>query len=69
MAFTGVAYRHFHYEKVRKSGAQNNLYKLLHLESKPDYKKTSEITAQWHPYAGLVYFHLLLQKLNEKGAI
>lgn len=50
-------------------GAQNNLYRLLHLDSKPDYKKISEITAQWHPYAGLVYFHLLLQKLNEKGAI
>lgn len=50
-------------------GAQNNLYKLLHLESKPDYKKIAEITARWHPYAGLVYFHLLLQKLSEKGVL
>ncbi|HHF0526563.1 TPA: DNA-3-methyladenine glycosylase family protein [Legionella anisa] len=41
-------------------GAQNNLYQLLHLEKKPDYKKIMEITAKWHPYAGLVYFHLLL---------
>ncbi|ARB92124.1 DNA-3-methyladenine glycosylase family protein [Legionella longbeachae] len=50
-------------------GAQNNLQKLLHLEDKLDYKKTSKITALWHPYAGLVYFHLLLKKLDEKGAL
>jgi DNA-3-methyladenine glycosylase II len=50
-------------------GAQNNLQKLLHLEDKPDYKKISEITAAWHPYAGLVYFHLLLHKLDEKGVL
>lgn len=50
-------------------GAQNNLSQLLHLDSKPDYKKIAEITAKWQPYAGLVYFHLLLQKLHEKEAI
>ncbi|WP_115709777.1 DNA-3-methyladenine glycosylase family protein [Legionella sainthelensi] len=50
-------------------GAQNNLQKLFHLEEKLDYKKTSEITALWHPYAGLVYFHLLLQRLYEKGVL
>jgi DNA-3-methyladenine glycosylase II len=50
-------------------GAQNNLQKLLLLEDKLDYKKTSEITARWYTYAGLIYFHLLLQKLDEKGAL
>ncbi|MCW8417807.1 DNA-3-methyladenine glycosylase [Fluoribacter dumoffii] len=50
-------------------GAQNNLYQLLHLERKPDYKKIAEITAKWHPYAGFVYFHLLLQRLHEKQAL
>ncbi|KTD53683.1 DNA-3-methyladenine glycosylase [Legionella santicrucis] len=50
-------------------GAQNNLYRLLHLKSKPGYKEISEITAKWHPYAGLVYFHLLLQRLNEEQLI
>lgn len=50
-------------------GAQNNLQKLLHLEDKLDYKKTSKITSLWHPYAGLIYFHLLLQKLDEKGVL
>ncbi|CAM2948602.1 DNA-3-methyladenine glycosylase [Legionella steigerwaltii] len=47
-------------------GAQNNLYHFLHLDKKPDYKKIAEITAKWHPYAGLVYFHLLLKRLHEK---
>ncbi len=50
-------------------GAQNSLYQLFHLDSKPDYKKIAEMTAKWYPYAGLVYFHLLLHKLVEKGAI
>ncbi|HHF7368118.1 TPA: DNA-3-methyladenine glycosylase [Legionella bozemanae] len=50
-------------------GAQNNLYQLLHLDKKPDYKKIAEITAKWYPYAGLVYFHLLLQRLYEKRDI
>lgn len=50
-------------------GAQNNLRQLLCLEEKLDYKQTATITASWHPYAGFVYFHLLLQKLFEKGAI
>lgn len=47
-------------------GAQNNLYHFLHLDKKPDYKKIAEITAKWSPYAGLVYFHLLLRRLYEK---
>ncbi|WP_392537792.1 DNA-3-methyladenine glycosylase family protein [Legionella sp. 227] len=47
-------------------GAQNNLYQFLHLDKKPDYKKIAEITAKWHPYAGLVYFHLLLKRMHEK---
>ncbi|STY28555.1 DNA-3-methyladenine glycosylase [Legionella wadsworthii] len=46
-------------------GAQNNLYKLLHLDKKPDYHQIAEITAKWHPYAGLIYFHLLLKRLYE----
>ncbi|KTD38314.1 DNA-3-methyladenine glycosylase [Legionella moravica] len=50
-------------------GAQNNLQTLLHLENKLDYKMISEIAAPWYPYAGLIYFHLLLQKLNEKGVL
>lgn len=47
-------------------GAQNNLYRLLHILEKPDPIKTSKITARWYPYAGLIYFHLLLEKLRER---
>ncbi|WP_133137037.1 DNA-3-methyladenine glycosylase family protein [Legionella rowbothamii] len=50
-------------------GAQNNLRNLLRLEDKLDHKQTATITASWHPYAGFVYFHLLLQKLFDKGVI
>lgn len=50
-------------------GAQKNLQQLLQLNDKLDYHKISTLTAKWHPYAGLIYFHLLLQKLNEKGVI
>ncbi|KTD16224.1 DNA-3-methyladenine glycosylase family protein [Legionella jordanis] len=48
-------------------GAQNNLHRLLKLEEKPDANDTAAITASWHPYAGLIYFHLLLQRLFEKS--
>lgn len=50
-------------------GAQNNLQKLLNLNFKPDDKSTSDITSLWTPYAGMVYFHLLLQKISEKGVL
>lgn len=45
-------------------GAQNNLQRLLQLDRRPDYEKITEIAAQWNPYQGLVYFHLLLGKLS-----
>lgn len=48
-------------------GAQKNLQQLLHLENKPDYQEIAKITAKWHPYAGFIYFHLLLHKLQGKG--
>jgi DNA-3-methyladenine glycosylase II len=50
-------------------GAQNNLQRLSHLDQKPDYEEIKKLTSQWHPYEGLVYFHLLLNKLNLKGVI
>jgi DNA-3-methyladenine glycosylase II len=48
-------------------GAQKNLQQLLHLEEKPSYEKIKELTSPWHPYAGFVYFHLLLDKLDKQG--
>lgn len=48
-------------------GAQKNLQQVLHLKNKLDYKAISKLTQKWHPYAGMMYFHLLLYKLKAKG--
>lgn len=50
-------------------GVKNSLKNLLALDEIPDYDKIKEIGSAWFPYAGLIYFHLLLQKLYEKGLI
>lgn len=50
-------------------GAQNNLRRLFHLDHKPGYEEIKELTSRWHPYEGLVYFHLLLNKLHLNGVI
>jgi DNA-3-methyladenine glycosylase II len=49
-------------------GAQNNLQRLFHLAGKPTYDGIRQLTSPWHPYEGLVYFHLLLDKLRMNGA-
>jgi len=48
-------------------GAQRNLRNLFVLDHKPSYGEIKELTAPWQPYAGLVYFHLLLDKLRAGG--
>ena len=50
-------------------GAQKNLQALFALEEKPTYEHIHTLTARWHPYAGLVYFHLLLRNLEQKGVL
>ena len=50
-------------------GAQRNLQRLFHLDEKPTYDTIKKLTASWQPYAGLVYFHLLLDKLQQKGCL
>ena len=50
-------------------GAQNNLRRLFHLDYKPNYEEIRRLTSAWHPYEGMVYFHLLLDKLRSTGAI
>lgn len=49
-------------------GGQNNVQRLFKLDLRPGYEELSSLTAKWHPYAGLIYFHLLLDKLHQKGA-
>jgi DNA-3-methyladenine glycosylase II len=51
------------------AGAQKNLQQLLQLAQKPSYEMVREITSSWQPYAGFVYFHLLLEKLYQKGIL
>jgi len=48
-------------------GAQKNLQKFMGLGERPDYEQIKRITSRWQPYAGFVYFHLLLDKLMIKG--
>jgi DNA-3-methyladenine glycosylase II len=50
-------------------GAQNNLQRLFHLAGKPTYDDIRHLTSSWRPYQGVVYFHLLLDKLHAKGSL
>ncbi|MGA9452588.1 MAG: DNA-3-methyladenine glycosylase 2 family protein [Verrucomicrobiia bacterium] len=48
-------------------GARNNLQRWLKLKKPLDYDGVRRITARWQPYAGLVYFHMLLDRLDAAG--
>jgi DNA-3-methyladenine glycosylase II len=50
-------------------GARNRLEKLYLSTTKMTFEKIDRILSRWTPYAGLVYFHLLLAGLEEKGLI
>ena len=48
-------------------GAQNDLQNYMGLRERPNYDQIKSILLQWQPYAGLVYFHFLLDRLKSKG--
>jgi len=48
-------------------GARNRLAKWLGGSIQLDYDGVANLVDGWQPFAGLVYFHLLLQGLSEKG--
>ena len=50
-------------------GAQRNLQRWLGLGESLDYAGVHRIIERWQPYAGLVYFHLLLKRLAESGHV
>lgn len=50
-------------------GARNNLKRWLSLRKTLDYEGVRRITARWQPYAGLVYFHMLLDGLAAAGRL
>jgi DNA-3-methyladenine glycosylase II len=48
-------------------GARNNLQRWLRLAKPLDYPAVRRVLSRWEDYAGLVYFHLLLERLGEAG--
>ncbi len=50
-------------------GAHNKLKRLFDIDAKLDYDAVRRLVARWDPYAGMVYFHLLLQSLAETGIV
>lgn len=50
-------------------GAINNVVRLLKLKKSPDDAQFTRILDRWKPHAGLIYFHLLLERLSASGAL
>ncbi|MCC7119097.1 MAG: DNA-3-methyladenine glycosylase 2 family protein [Anaerolineales bacterium] len=50
-------------------GARNNLQKWLILPGKLTYANTREALSRWDGFGGLIYFHLLMKSLAEKGLV
>lgn len=50
-------------------GARNNLRRWLRLKHKLDYSAVQRKLVGWRPYAGLLYFHLLLDGLEAAGPL
>jgi DNA-3-methyladenine glycosylase II len=50
-------------------GARNNLARQLGLEPQLDYRAVRQAVSRWQPYAGMVYFHLLIDRLIAVGAV
>ena len=48
-------------------GARKNLQRWLKLVKPLDYPAVQRAMQRWRPYGGLVYFHLLLDRLAEAG--
>jgi DNA-3-methyladenine glycosylase II len=50
-------------------GAHNKLRRLFAIDTPLDYEGVHDLVARWQPYAGIVYFHLLLDSLSRDGLI
>jgi DNA-3-methyladenine glycosylase II len=50
-------------------GAQKRLARWLGRSGPLDYAGVRRVVERWQPYAGLVYFHLLLDGLSRAGAL
>jgi DNA-3-methyladenine glycosylase II len=50
-------------------GAHNKLRLFFGIDTELDYDSVKRLLAPWHPYAGVVYFHLLLDSLSQTGVV
>jgi DNA-3-methyladenine glycosylase II len=50
-------------------GARNKLRHFLGLDHDPGYDEIAELLRPWQPASGLLYFHLLLDGLAERGEL
>lgn len=48
-------------------GARNGLARWLRLRKPLDAGRAQRFLARWKPYGGLIYFHMLMNGLNEAG--
>jgi DNA-3-methyladenine glycosylase II len=48
-------------------GGRHNLRRWLNLSDPLDYDGVRRTLARWQPYSGLVYFHLMLDRLADAG--
>jgi DNA-3-methyladenine glycosylase II len=48
-------------------GARNNLARRLGIAGPLDYEAVRETTSRWDPFAGFVYFHLLIERIDAAG--
>jgi len=50
-------------------GARKHLALWLGIDEAMDYARVAATLQPWHSYGGLIYFHLLLRRLNETGKL
>ncbi|MGH8573114.1 MAG: DNA-3-methyladenine glycosylase family protein, partial [Gammaproteobacteria bacterium] len=50
-------------------GAHNKLRHLFGISTSLDYETVHHLVGRWHPFAGIVYFHLLLDSLSRTGLV
>lgn len=58
-----------HVFPINDAGARNSLSRLLRAEHTMSYAEVAEAVSRWHPYAGMLYFHLLIDGLERSGRL
>ena len=49
--------------------ARNNLARWLGLERPLDHDSVGQVVSRWQPYAGMIYFHLLIDHMVTTGSV